>query len=119
MRPLILKEECSESPQDVSDARFKDLTKVAPDEEATHGIFDSSTAIRVAWSRLLVIPDDAPELVDGAAPERIDGEVNDVIADVELLDVKSYWFPEFTLILSLGSMIRSLEIETSGSLFSI
>ena len=42
-----------------------------------------------------------------------------MIADVELLDVKSYWFPEFTLILSLGSMIRSLEIETSGSLFSV
>ena len=83
------------------------------------GIFDSSTAIRVAWSRFLVIPDDAPELVDGSAPEHVDGEVNDVNTDVELLDVKSYWFPEFTLILSLGSMIRSLEIETSGSLFSI
>ena len=48
MRPLVLKEKCSESPQDVSEARFKDLTKVAPDAEPTHGIFDSSTAIRVA-----------------------------------------------------------------------
>ena len=101
------------------EARLKDFAKVAPDSEPTHGIFECSTAIRVAWSRFLVISDDASELVHGAAPERIDGEVNDVIADVELLDVKSYWFPEFTLILSLGSMIRSLEIETSGSLFSI
>ena len=93
MRPLVLKGECSESPQDVSDARFKDLTKVAPDAEPTHGIFDSSTAIRVAWSRFLVIPDDAPKLVDEAARELVDGEVNDVNTDAELLDVKSYWFP--------------------------
>ena len=32
-----------------------------------------------------------------------------MIADVELLDVKSYWFPEFTLTLSLGSMLRGRE----------
>ena len=103
----------------MSEARFKDLTKVASDVEPTYGIFDCSTAIRVAWSRFLDIPDDAPELVDGAAPELVDGEVNDLNADAELLDVKSNWFPEFTSIPSLGSMIRSLKIETCGSLFSI
>ena len=48
MRPLVLKGECSESPQDVSDAQFKDSTKVAPDAEPTHGIFDCSIAVRVA-----------------------------------------------------------------------